>query len=70
MTDEKNSKTLKLTQICEKIVGNYKEYDNDQSKIFFENNFTPYLVANDDQKGLLTAYYEPILSGSLKKNSI
>jgi membrane-bound lytic murein transglycosylase A len=39
------------------------------SKVFFEENFTPYLVTNNGkEKGLFTGYYEVALKGSLTKS--
>jgi membrane-bound lytic murein transglycosylase A len=56
------------------IVFNANEYDkycklsqqdflsNKDAKIFFEDNFSPYLIKNNNQKtGLFTGYYEPII---------
>jgi len=39
----------------------------DNSRFFFEDNFIPYKIINDDisKKNLLTGYYEPELKGSL-----
>ncbi|MGH6899545.1 MAG: murein transglycosylase A [Geminicoccaceae bacterium] len=37
----------------------------DQARDFFEDHFSPYLVADgDDPEGLFTGYYEPLLFGS------
>jgi membrane-bound lytic murein transglycosylase A len=38
------------------------------ARAFFEDNFTPHRVVHNGDPGLLTAYYEPVLDGSLKKS--
>ncbi len=39
------------------------------AKQFFEENFTPYRIANNgSERGLFTGYYEPLLYGSVKKH--
>ena len=34
------------------------------AKVFFEHNFTPHAVAHGGPQGLLTGYYEPLMTGS------
>lgn len=51
-------KALSLHEPSETLIRNY-----------FESNFTPYAVSvNNDNKGLFTGYYEPLLRGSRVKN--
>lgn len=41
--------------------------DPSQARLFFERIFRPYLVSvGDNQKALLTGYYQPIIEGSLE----
>lgn len=39
------------------------------AKAFFEAHFKPHRVVHDEQHGLLTGYYEPLLAGSRTHNS-
>jgi len=42
--------------------------NNDQARLFFEQRFVPYRVANNGrERGLFTGYYEPMLYGSPTK---
>lgn len=43
-----------------------REPARDQVQRFFETNFTPYQIVNEDgsEQGLITGYYEPLLRGS------
>ena len=56
-----------LKDICIKA----NQLDISNPKKFFTEYFTPYklLDNNNDQEGLITGYYEPILNGSLVKNN-
>lgn len=41
------------------------------SRAFFETRFTPYAIGNgDDQNGLFTGYYEPLLEASLTQGGV
>lgn len=52
-------------QICKK----FKEHETDNLKAFFETNFTPHAVYNnEEQEGLFTGYYEASLRGSREKS--
>ena len=43
--------------------------DNEQARAFFERRFIPYRITNnDEEKGLFTGYYEPVLFGSHRKH--
>ena len=35
----------------------------DQARAFFERHFRPHRVSSDQEQGLLTGYYEPVLEG-------
>jgi membrane-bound lytic murein transglycosylase A len=62
-----SSKKYKLlTKVCKKA------NNTSSSQEFFTQNFTPYrlLNKNNDDNGLITGYYEPILKGSYDKNEI
>ncbi len=42
--------------------------DKQQAQLFFERRFVPFRVTNNDnEQGLFTGYYEPVLYGSRKK---
>jgi membrane-bound lytic murein transglycosylase A len=62
-------KDCKVSRKFENLLEVCKEADLTQDgKSFFTSNFTPYkLMADGDDTGLITGYYEPILNGSLKK---
>ena len=63
----KTKRTKKLyTQLCKDAL------KTKNSKIFLENNFTPFEINTKDAKtdGLLTGYYEAQLYGSLNKTDI
>jgi membrane-bound lytic murein transglycosylase A len=64
----KSQKYENLKDICNKA--NQQEVKD--SKGFFTEYFTPYklLDNNNEQEGLITGYYEPILKGSLVKTEI
>ena len=55
-----------LKEVCK------KSFSVKSAKAFFKNNFEPYrlLDKNNNQNGLITGYYEPILNGSLVKTNI
>ena len=61
----KSQKFETLKEICTKV----NQDDIKDPKEFFVSNFTPYklLDNNNDEHGLITGYYEPILNGSLVK---
>ena len=61
----KSQKFETLKEICTKV----NQDDIKDPKEFFISNFTPYklLDNNNDEEGLITGYYEPILNGSLVK---
>lgn len=66
-----------LQKTCERVasIDLYKEtcsrlknmsyYDSIGARLFFENNFTPFVSLSS--KSLATGYYEPLLHGSLEK---
>lgn len=56
--------------VCD-IASDVKDMGNKKIRSFFENWFTPFLVAkeNGDNTGLFTGYYEASLSGSFKKDT-
>lgn len=58
----------KIKQEWSKVCSSAKQSKN--PKAFFENNFTPYLVSdnNNRQKGLFTGYYEVEIEGSIVKS--
>jgi len=64
----KSKRYENLKDICIKA----NELDIKNSKELFTEYFTPYklLDNNNDQEGLITGYYEPILHGSLVKTNI
>lgn len=47
-----------------------KANETNNSRKFFKENFTPFLLVDDNGKeeGTITGYYEPLLYGSLKKS--
>ncbi|MBD3843079.1 MAG: MltA domain-containing protein [Campylobacterales bacterium] len=53
-----------LKEIC------HKASETSNFENFFQNNFTPYALINDDlsDEGIITGYYEPILKGSYQQN--
>jgi membrane-bound lytic murein transglycosylase A len=59
----KSKKDPNLTYVCSKAQA-YKD-----GKTFFKTFFTPYMLykSNGEKDGMLTGYYEPIISGSLIK---
>ncbi|MEA2049681.1 MAG: murein transglycosylase A [Campylobacterota bacterium] len=59
----KRYKTLKT--VCQ------KSFDATNPELFFKTNFTPYqLIGQENQEeGLITGYYEPMLYGSLTKST-
>jgi membrane-bound lytic murein transglycosylase A len=54
--------------VCERAAA-MKSPGNAAVRAFFESEFTPYRVQNDDgtDQGLVTGYYEPLLRGSREK---
>lgn len=50
------------------IAARIRNLDRGVARLFFESNFTPFQVVNDDGsgEGLITGYYEPVLNGSLR----
>lgn len=46
------------------------ELSPSQAKAFFEQYFEPYRVVHDGPAGLLTGYYEPVISGSRTRTEI
>ncbi|EJF06315.1 membrane-bound lytic murein transglycosylase [Thiovulum sp. ES] len=69
---EKKSET-NVPQICDRAKFLQSEKVSPyQIKLFFENNFTPYLVIDyktERLDGVVTGYYVPLLEGSRKKTS-
>lgn len=55
----------KFNDACEEV----DDYRISEAKQFFENNFTPYLLSNNNgsQKGRITGYYESRAFGSIVK---
>ena len=53
--------------VCRNTISMNPTTDN-EARIFFESNFSPYeIIYNDSAQGLFTGYYEPIMSGSISK---
>lgn len=52
-----------LKEVCQ------RSFDAENGESFFTNNFTPYQLIGDEneEEGLITGYYEPLLKGSLTK---
>lgn len=59
-------KNIYLKDVCKKALL------NTNGKLFFTQNFTPYKLLNkkNNELGLITGYYEPIIDGSFEKNDI
>ncbi len=59
----KSKRDPNLTYVCKKALA-YKD-----GKTFFKTFFTPYMLYNSkgEKDGMLTGYYEPIITGSLRK---
>ncbi len=54
-------------KICDKFL-NGDDWNNKSLRLFFEQNFTPYQISNNDNPiGLFTGYYEASLKGSRTK---
>jgi membrane-bound lytic murein transglycosylase A len=63
-TDSKVKADEALIELCVKAgqLGGLR--GNAEARAFFEQHFVPHRVAHEPGKGLLTAYYEPIVPGS------
>ena len=57
-------------QVC-KMGQDIQQPDSRSLRLFFEQNFTPYLATNPDgtTQGLITGYYEPLLKGSRTRSA-
>jgi len=65
---QRNCEANQTKKLYPRSCSDIENYDFQDAKKFFDAHFT--LVPNDNKKGTLTAYYEPLLYGSFTKSSV
>lgn len=68
-TDSKVKPDAALLAVCVKVSQLSGSRSDAEARAFFEQYFVPQRVVHAASKGLLTAYYEPILDGSRTRTS-
>lgn len=65
------SPASRLAAACEaaEILTDAGEVTEAGARAFFEAHFTPHRMCHNGAEGLLTAYYEPVIEGSLERTS-
>ncbi|APC97732.1 murein transglycosylase A [Francisella frigiditurris] len=68
--DDSNPEYKNWIAVCKKAISLTPKTDS-EARVFFETNFTPYEILNNNSAhGLFTGYYEPIIKGNLTKTDV